>query len=87
MRLARERFQREKASFAGLAAGPGRSLCAFFAEGIPLATGLALALPATESGTTVLADKGQVSFRHSGNRQKEWSRHAKAPMRTIQEHF
>src|SRR4029079_15847761 len=57
-------LESKQATFARLATRPGRSFSAFRAERIPLSAGLAFALPAAESSTAVLADKGQAALGH-----------------------
>jgi hypothetical protein len=64
MGLAGERLKREQAASARLAARAGRALGAFFAQRVPFPAGLALSLPAAEGSTAVLADEGQIAFRH-----------------------
>src|SRR5262249_11709945 len=64
MRLAGERLQREQAASARLAARARWALGAFLAQRVPFPAGLALSLPAAEGGTAVLADEGQIAFRH-----------------------
>src|SRR5262245_17615277 len=64
VRLAGERFQREEAASAGFTAGARRALRAFLAQRIPFPAGLAFALPAAERSPAVLADEGQIAFRH-----------------------
>ena len=59
-----EWLKREQAAFGGFAAWSGRLLGAFLGKRIPLATGLALALPATKGGAAVLADEGQGAPGH-----------------------
>src|SRR4029077_11964722 len=69
MRVACKRLQHEKPAFARLATRSCRTLRTFLAERVPLSAGFALALPATEGGAAVLANKGQGSSRHK-NRPK-----------------
>ena len=69
MGLAGKRLEREQAAFARLATRPCRTLGAFLAERVPFSAGLALALPAAEGGTAVLADEGQGASGHK-NRPK-----------------
>ena len=64
MGLAGKRLQREQAALARLAAGAGGTLGAFLAECIPFAAGLAFALPAVKGSAAVLADEGEMAFRH-----------------------
>ena len=66
MRLAGERLEREQAALAGFAAGTGGTLGAFLGERVPLAAGLALALPAAEGGAAVLADEAEAALGHEG---------------------
>ena len=66
MGLAGQRLEREQAALAGLAAGTGRPLGAFLGQRIPLAAGLALALPARRGRTAVLADEAEIAFGHEG---------------------
>src|SRR3954468_13377161 len=73
MGLAGQRLQREAAALAwgaartrrtaGDAAQTGKTV-AFLDHGIPLAAGLALALPAGRGRAAVLADEGLVAARH-----------------------
>ncbi len=66
MRLAGQRLEREQAAFAGLAARPGRPVGAFLGKRIPLAAGLAFALPAGRRRAAVLADEAQIALGHRG---------------------
>ncbi len=66
MRLAGQRLEREQPAFAGFAPRAG-ALGAFLGERIPLAAGLALALPAGRRRPAVLADEAQIALGH-GNR-------------------
>jgi len=66
MGLARERLERELAALARRAPGlrgPRRS-GGFFRDGVPLAAGVALALPAAIDGAAVLADEGELATGH-----------------------
>ena len=65
MGLAGQSLERKQTAFARLATGPGRSFRPFLAERIPLSASLAFALPAAESSTAVLADKGKAALGHS----------------------
>ena len=69
MGLADQRFEREAAALARRPAGTGRAggdagAVALLDQGVPLAAGLALALPAGGGRTAVLADKGKVAAGH-----------------------
>src|SRR5581483_6499281 len=65
MALAGQHLQRE---LPALAPGANRDRhgagCVFLGERIPLAAGLALALPAVIGGAAVLADEGEGGFGH-----------------------
>src|SRR5262245_14306221 len=64
MSLAGERFERKEAASAAFTAGARGALRAFLAQRIPFPAGLAFALPAAERSPAVLADEGQIAFRH-----------------------
>ena len=64
MRLAGERLEREQAALAGFAPRPGGRFGAFLGERVPLAAGLALALPARRRRPAVLADEAQIALGH-----------------------
>lgn len=64
MGITGQSLKREQAASTRLAARARRAFRPFFTQRIPLATGLAFALPAAEGGTAVLADKGQAAFGH-----------------------
>ena len=57
LRLAGERLEREAPALARRTAGRGRALGAFLGDRVPLAAGVALALPAAGLGAAVLADE------------------------------
>jgi hypothetical protein len=81
-----QRLKRKQAASARFAARARRAFRAFLTERVPFPAGLAFSLPAAERSAAVLADEGQVAFRH-------WEslgivvRQANSPERTIQEHF
>jgi hypothetical protein len=83
--LAGQWLEFEQAAFGRFTAGSGNAVGAFLDHSIPLATGLAFALPAVRPRAAVLTDEGKTAPGH-GNRLLNAAQDAKTSMRTLQEH-
>ena len=73
MRFAGEWLKLEQAALGRFAAGAGRALGAFLDHGVPLAAGLAFALPAVGPRAAVLTDEGKTAPGHEESPRNECS--------------
>ena len=65
MALAAQAFELERAALALGANGDGNGARIFLSERVPLAAGVAFALPAVVRRAAILADKGEGGFGHA----------------------